>query len=50
MVSRAVFANFEHSVFRYPNVTSRESSDLPQGSSMLQNSQYKGKVTIATVF
>lgn len=31
MVSRAVFANFEHSVFRYPNVTSRESSDPPPG-------------------
>lgn len=31
MVSRAVFANFEHSVFSYPNVTIPESSDPTPG-------------------
>ena len=31
MVSRAVFANFEHSVFSYPNVTIPESRDPPPG-------------------
>ena len=31
MVSRAVFANFEHSVFSYQKVTIPESSDPPPG-------------------